>query len=168
MNSRRRHPHHEWEIIDDEDDRPFRYVLTRAVLAWGVQWRGETHWPDGPLTGAAGPLLEDALVEFPETIARHFREIVEPMLFPGPWQSIPVPDDFPPDLVDKLEVHHPSGQVDVHVPTVEQFAYPNPNAPVGPDGKWVWDDRMQTRRRIARRIRRFNRAVNRYSARGGS
>jgi len=56
MNSRRRHPHHEWEIIDDEDDRPFRYVLTRAVLAWGVQWRGETHWPDGPLTGAAGPL----------------------------------------------------------------------------------------------------------------
>ena len=56
----------------------------------------------------------------------------------------------------------------MHVPTVEQFAYPNPNAPVGPDGKWVWDDRMQTRRRIARRIRRFNRAVNRYSARGGS
>lgn len=160
MNSRRREAHHEWEIVDDEDDRPFTYVLTRAVLTWGVQWRGETRWPDGPLTGAAGPLLEDALVEFPETIARHFREIVEPMLFPGPWQSIPVPDDFPPDLVDKLEVHHPSGQVDVHVPTVEQFAYPNPNAPVGPD------ERMQTRRRLARRMRRFKRAVERYSAKG--
>lgn len=162
MNSRRREAHHEWEIVDDEDDRPFTYVLTRAVLTWGVQWRGETRWPDGPLTGAAGPLIEDALVEFPETIARHFREIVEPMLFPGPWQSIPVPDDFPPELVEKLEVHHPSGQVGVHVPSVEQFAYPNPNAPVGPD------ERMQTRRRLARRIRRFNRAVNRYSARGGS
>lgn len=160
MNSRRREAHHEWEIVDDEDDRPFTYVLTRAVLTWGVQWRGETRWPDGPLTGAAGPLIEDALVEFPETIARHFREIVEPMLFPGPWQSIPVPDDFPPDLVDKLEVHHPSGQVDVHVPTVEQFAYPNPNAPVGPD------ERMQTRRRLARRMRRFKRAVERYSAKG--
>lgn len=160
MNSRRREAHHEWEIVDDEDDRPFTYVLTRAVLTWGVQWRGETRWPDGPLTGAAGPLLEDALVEFPETIARHFREIVEPMLFPGPWQSIPVPDDFPPDLVDKLEVHHPSGQVGVHVPSVEQFAYPNPNAPVGPD------ERMQTRRRLARRMRRFKRAVERYSAKG--
>lgn len=160
MNSRRREAHHEWEIVDDEDDRPFTYVLTRAVLTWGVQWRGETHWPDGPLTGAAGPLLEDALVEFPETIARHFREIVEPMLFPGPWQSIPVPDDFPPELVEKLEVHHPSGQVGVHVPSVEQFAYPNPNAPVGPD------ERMQTRRRLARRMRRFKRAVERYSAKG--
>lgn len=160
MNSRRREAHHEWEIVDDEDDRPFTYVLTRAVLTWGVQWRGETRWPDGPLTGAAGPLLEDALVEFPETIARHFREIVEPMLFPGPWQSIPVPDDFPPELVEKLEVHHPSGQVGVHVPTVEQFAYPNPNAPVGPD------ERMQTRRRLARRMRRFKRAVERYSAKG--
>lgn len=160
MNSRRREAHHEWEIVDDEDDRPFTYVLTRAVLTWGVQWRGETRWPDGPLTGAAGPLIEDALVEFPETIARHFREIVEPMLFPGPWQSIPVPDDFPPELVEKLEVHHPSGQVDVHVPTVEQFAYPNPNAPVGPD------ERMQTRRRLARRMRRFKRAVERYSAKG--
>lgn len=160
MNSRRREAHHEWEIVDDEDDRPFTYVLTRAVLTWGVQWRGETRWPDGPLTGAAGPLIEDALVEFPETIARHFREIVEPMLFPGPWQSIPVPDDFPPDLVEKLEVHHPSGQVGVHVPSVEQFAYPNPNAPVGPD------ERMQTRRRLARRMRRFKRAVERYSAKG--
>lgn len=160
MNSRRREAHHEWEIVDDEDDRPFTYVLTRAVLTWGVQWRGETRWPDGPLTGAAGPLLEDALVEFPETIARHFREIVEPMLFPGPWQSIPVPDDFPPELVEKLEVHHPSGQVGVHVPSVEQFAYPNPNAPVGPD------ERMQTRRRLARRMRRFKRAVERYSAKG--
>ena len=160
MNSRRREAHHEWEIVDDEDDRPFTYVLTRAVLTWGVQWRGETRWPDGPLTGAAGPLLEDALVEFPETIARHFREIVEPMLFPGPWQSIPMPDDFPPELVEKLEVHHPSGQVGVHVPSVEQFAYPNPNAPVGPD------ERMQTRRRLARRMRRFKRAVERYSAKG--
>lgn len=160
MNSRRREAHHEWEIVDDEDDRPFTYVLTRAVLTWGVQWRGETRWPDGPLTGAAGPLIEDALVEFPETIARHFREIVEPMLFPGPWQSIPVPDDFPPELVEKLEVHHPSGQVGVHVPTVEQFAYPNPNAPIGPD------ERMQTRRRLARRMRRFKRAVERYSAKG--
>jgi hypothetical protein len=160
MNSRRREAHHEWEIVDDEDDRPFTYVLTRAVLTWGVQWRGETRWPDGPLTGAAGPLIEDALVEFPETIARHFREIVEPMLFPGPWQSIPVPDDFPPELVEKLEVHHPSGQVGVHVPSVEQFAYPNPNAPVGPD------ERMQTRRRLARRMRRFKRAVERYSAKG--
>ena len=160
MNSRRREAHHEWEIVDDEDDRPFRYVLTRAVLTWGVQWRGETRWPDGPLTGAAGPHIEDALIEFPETIAHHFREIIEPMLFPGPWQSIPVPDDFPPDLVEKLEVHHPSGQVGVHVPSVEQFAYPNPNAPVGPD------ERMQTRRRLARRMRRFKRAVERYSAKG--
>lgn len=160
MNSRRREAHHEWEIVFVVDDRPFTYVLTRAVLTWGVQWRGETHWPDGPLTGAAGPLLEDALVEFPETIARHFREIVEPMLFPGPWQSIPVPDDFPPELVEKLEVHHPSGQVGVHVPSVEQFAYPNLNAPVGPD------ERMQTRRRLARRMRRFKRAVERYSAKG--
>lgn len=160
MNSRRREAHHEWEIVFVVDDRPFTYVLTRAVLTWGVQWRGETRWPDGPLTGAAGPLIEDALVEFPETIARHFREIVEPMLFPGPWQSIPVPDDFPPELVEKLEVHHPSGQVGVHVPSVEQFAYPNPNAPVGPD------ERMQTRRRLARRMRRFKRAVERYSAKG--
>jgi len=121
---------------------------------------GARPWRAGPSTGTTGPPLDAADAESPEFIARHFREIAEPMLFPAPWQSIPVHDDFPPELVEKLEVHHPSGQVGVHVPSVEQFAYPNPNAPVGPD------ERMQTRRRLARRMRRFKRAVERYSAKG--